>query len=134
MVVVAPPRPPEQHEDLEALIEEARRRARRRRLLVAGAVAVGLALVGGIVAGVLLTRGGGSTQAVPPGFHLVKAKGPVEHGRVQELGKTMPILVDEQTGKTKRPGLTMDIWWDRKTNLVRVVGGSDGRTAFDVVG
>jgi hypothetical protein len=134
MVVVAPPRPPREDVDLEALIEEARRRARRRRLLVAAVVALGLALAGGILAVVLLTRGGGSTQSVPPGFHLVRAGGTVEHGRIQEVGKVMPILVDEQTGKTKRPGLTMDIWWDRKTNLVRAVGGYDGRVAFDLVG
>jgi hypothetical protein len=134
MVVVAPPKPPHEEQDLEALIEEARRRARRRRLIAAGAVALALGVVGGIVAGVLLTRGGGSTQAVPPGFHLVKAGGTVEHGRVQEVGRVMPILVDEQTGKTKRPGLTLDIWWDRKTNLVRAVGSYAGRVGFDLVG
>jgi hypothetical protein len=134
MVVVAPPKPPEHHEDLEALIEEARRRARRRRLLVAGASALGLVLAGGILAAVLLTSGGGSTQAVPPGFHLVKAGGPVEHVRMQELGKVMPVLVDIRTGETRRPGLTMDIWWDRKTGLDRAVGSYAGRKAFDAVG
>ena len=134
MVVVAPPKPPAHHEDLEALIEEARRRARKRRLVIAGAVAAGLALVGGVVAALLLTSGGGSTRAVPRGFHLVKAQGPVAHGRVQELGKTLPIVVDERTGKTQRPGLTLDIWWDRKTNLVRAVGSYAGRVAFDLVG
>jgi hypothetical protein len=134
MVVVAPPKPPEHHEDLEALIEEARRRARRRRLLVAAASALGLVVAGGILAAVLLTRGGGNTRAVPPGFHLVTARGPVEHVRIQELGKVMPILVDVRTGETRRPGLTMDIWWDRKTGLDRVVGSYAGRKAFDAVG
>ena len=134
MVVEAPPKPPEHQEDLEALIEEARRRARKRRLLIVSAVAAAFALAGGIVAAVLLTGGGGSTQAVPPGFHLVKAQGPVTHARIQELGRVMPILVDERTGNTRRPGLTIDIWWDRKTGFDRAVGSVDGRKLFDVAG
>ena len=130
--VAPPPRPP--LEDLEALIEEARRRARRRRFLYAGAIAFALLLAGGIVAVVMLAGGEEGVRAVPPGFHLVKARGPVTHARIQQLGRLMPILIDEQTGKTRRPGLTMDVWWDRKSGLDRVVGSVDGRKLYDVVG
>ena len=65
--------------DLHALIEEARRRARQRRWAYAGVLAL---LAGaGIWGGLALSGGSRPIPAppAPPGYHLVKARGDVEH-------------------------------------------------------
>jgi len=134
MSILSPPKPPPLHEDPEALIEEARRRARRRRLAVAGAAVVVLAIVG-IVLAVVLTRGRGTSAAVPDGFHLIQARGPVAHGRLEEVGPGWaPQMIDVATGEVSRPGTVYDIWWDRRSGLGRFVVSVAGRVKEDVAG
>jgi hypothetical protein len=134
MTVTAPPQPPQPSpQELEALIQEARRRARRRRLVYA-AFALALAIGAAVTIAVLLPGGGGQGTAVPPGYHLVQAKGPVAHARVEQRWRGEPRLVDLATGDTQRVGEVLEIWWDRKSGLDRVVGRIAGRVQYDTVG
>ena len=129
--VAPPPRPP--LEDLEALIEEARRRARRRRLVVAGAIVTIFAATALIVGLVLGLRGGNGT-AVPRGYHVVQAKGTVQHALVDQRTPNGPKLVDLKTGEVRPLHTQLEVWWDSKSGLVRVVGRLAGAVEFDVVG
>jgi hypothetical protein len=129
MTVVAPPKPPQQ--DLEALIEEARRRARRRRLISAATAVLALTVGGGIYGIVELTTGGSTGQAVPPGFSLVKAGGPVSHALLEIRGPTPSLSIDLATGRARNVKVTQEVWWDPKGGLERVVERVEGRTAFD---
>jgi hypothetical protein len=132
-VVDTPPRPQPSHEELEALIEEARRRTRRRRLIIAASV-VGVLLAGAVVfGGVVLTRGGNHV-AVPPGYHLVQAKGPVSHATITEYPLTRSRVVNVASGNERSAPIVLEVWWDRETGFDRVVGRVDGRVQFEGVG
>ena len=133
MSTIAPPRPPPQ-EDLEALIKEARRRARRRRLIYAAVAALLLATGGGVYAIVALMGGGGSPASVPEGFHLVKAKGPVAHARIEQYTRSRPTVIDLASGTERRVSFVLEEWWDERTGLDRVVLRNEGRVQADVVG
>ena len=102
-VVEAPPPHQPPQDELEALIEEARRRTRRRRLLIGGAV-VGALCVAGLIVGLVLALRGGTSTAVPRGFHVVRARGPVQHLVLEDLLRPAPT-VDLATGA--RRGLIM---------------------------
>jgi hypothetical protein len=134
MVVEAPPRPPEHHEDPEALIEEARRRTRRRRLVYAAAAALALA-VAGILFAIVELMGGTSATGLPPGFHAVRARGQVQHLRVE--WRTRPSseqTVQLSNGQASPTTLSHEVWYDEGTHLYRVVGRLDSRVLFDLVG
>lgn len=96
--------------DLHALIEEARRRARRRRWAYAGVLA--LVAGAGIWGGLALSGGSGAAPAppAPPGYHLVKARGDVQHA----------LLADSSRFRSRRGHA--EVWFDRKLGLVRVRG------------
>jgi hypothetical protein len=104
--------------DLHALIEEARRRARRRRWIYAGVLVL---LAGaGIWGGLALTGGSGAIPAppAPPGYHLVKARGDVQHALVN--GSFRSGLNGYPVGKAAREHL--EVWFDRETGLIRTRG------------
>jgi hypothetical protein len=133
MTVIAPPEPhqEEQHE-LDALIEEARRRTRRRRLKYAAAV-VGAALAGGgIFAGLELTGGSPAGQALPDGFQLVHARGPVSHVVMHNFPTGNQVL-DLRTGRTRPAAVENEVWWDRKSGLNRQVTRVGGTVVSDLV-
>src|SRR4029453_18212699 len=133
MIVETPPRP-QPSQELEALIEEARRRARRRRLISAASAAAVL-VTGAVVAAVVFTHGGGGSHvAVPPGYHLVQAKGPVAHATITEYPLTRSRVVDLATGNERSAPLVLEVWWDRRSGFDRVVGRVDRRVQFDTVG
>src|SRR5689334_10616454 len=128
-IVEAPPEP--SHDELEALIEEARRRARRRRLLIGGAVATAL-LLAGLAAGLVLALRGGSGTQVPKGFHAVRARGPVQHARLEEL--KVPIkTVALADGAAEPTRVTREVWWNKTTGLYRTVYRYDGVLIGDLV-
>ena len=122
--IVETPREPS-HDELEALIEEARRRARRRRLLIGG-VAVGALLLAGLVTGLVLVLGGGTSTAVPRGFHVVQARGPVQHALLETLPSGV-TTVDLSTGQSRPTRGTVEIWWDPRLGLAREEYRQDGR-------
>jgi hypothetical protein len=104
--------------DLHALIEEARRRARQRRWTYAGLLAL---LAGaGIWGGLALTSGSGAIPAPPspPGYHLVRARGSVQHALVTGWFRSgengYPV------GKGAR--VHLQVWFDRETGLIRSRG------------
>jgi hypothetical protein len=131
-VVLAPPKPPPS-EELEALIEEARRRTRLRRLLYAAAALVAL-LVGAAVWGALaLTNGSTTNGAAPPGFHLVRARGDVEHQVIETHGLLRLNTVDLAAGRQRPTRRTSELWFDPRSGLARVVVRLDGRTRSDQV-
>jgi hypothetical protein len=128
-ITEAPPEP--SHDELAALIEEARRRARRRRLFVAAAV-VGVLLLAGLVTGLVLALRGGTGTAVPKGFHLVRARGPVRHALLHDFGPAGTTIA--LTGRSARPvELTREIWWNPGTGLSRTVYRYDGLAFADSV-
>ena len=131
--VIAPPEPP-RLDDLEALIEEARRRTRLRRLSYAAAgllaVLVGAAVVWG---GLALTNGSTTNGAAPPGFHLVQARGPVEHQVIETRGFLRLNTVDLATGRQRPTRRTSELWFDPRSGLARVVVRQDGRMRSDQV-
>ena len=103
---------------LHALIDEARRRARRRRVLSAGVLSL---LIGvGIWGGLALTSGGRATPTplAPPGYHLVRARGTVQHVLVRGLFRSQEG-VDPSRNFSKAH---VQVWFDRKTGLVRAGG------------
>jgi hypothetical protein len=130
-VVETPPQRQPSQDELEALIEEARQRARRRRLAYFGgglavALAVGIALLL-----VVLLRGGSGT-AVPKGFVLVHARGPVLHARLEDLNayiKTVALA----DGSVKPTRVTREVWWNESTGLYRTVYRYDGVVIGDLV-
>jgi|1186.fasta_scaffold18516_2 hypothetical protein len=130
-ILEAPPEP--SHDELEALIEEARRRARRRRLLIGGGI-LGTLLLAGLATGLVLGLRGGSSTAVPRGYHVVQAKGTVDHVLVDERRGPEPRLVDIGDGSAHVAHVQQEVWWDAKSGLVRVVGRVGGRIQYDVVG
>jgi hypothetical protein len=104
--------------DLHALIEEARRRARQRRWMYAGLLAL---LAGaGIWGGLALTSGSGAipTPPTPPGYHLVRARGSVQHALLR--GSFPSALNGHPVGKTTR--MQLQVWFDRETGLIRERG------------
>ena len=108
----------------------------RRRLIYTG-VAVGVLLVGTIVAAsIALTRAGaGDAAAAPKGFHLVNAQGPVAHATVTEYPSLLrSTVVDIATGQERPAPLVLEVWWDPTSGFDRVVGRIDGRVEFDTVG
>jgi hypothetical protein len=132
-VVDTPPRAEPSQEELEALIEEARPRARR--LFIAASAAAVLVAGAAVFGGVVLTRGGrGNDVAVPAGYHLVQAKGPVAHATITEYPLTRSRAVDLSTGNERSAPLVLEVWWDRRSGFDRVVGRVDGRVQFDTVG
>jgi len=100
--------------DLHALIDEARRRARQRRWAYAAALAVLAAA--GIGGGVALRGGSPAVPAppAPPGYHMVKARGDVEHA----------LLATAYRGAHRRlaNATRLEVWLDRKAGLVRTRG------------
>jgi hypothetical protein len=129
-----PPQQPSPGE-LEALIEEARRRTRRRRLIIAASVVAVLLAGAAVFGGVVLARGGGGNQvAVPPGYHLVQARGPVAHATITEYPPMRSRVVDVASGNERSAPLVLEVWWDRRSGFDRVVGRVDGRVQFDTVG
>ena len=123
MTVTSPP-PPTQDE-LEALIEEARRRARRRRPLIAAAV-LGVVLLAGALAGIVIgSRVGSSGEHLRPGFHAVQARGPVRHALIEDL-RSGGTTISLATGGAHRTRLTYEIWWDPRSGLYRTVYREDG--------
>ena len=136
MSVLAPPKPPP-HEDPEALIEEARRRARRRRLAFVAAARGRRWRSSGTV----LARRPHATQrdgarAVPEGFHLVRARGPVEHTRTAEYLPFRPTVIDLATGREHRVPVRHRgvVGTTARAGLVRAIVSVDGRVALDGVG
>jgi hypothetical protein len=84
------------------------------------------------VAVVLLSSGGHSTEpAVPQGFHLVHARGPVSHATITECPPLRQRLVDVATGRERPAPLVLEVWWDAKSGFDRVVGRVAGRVGFD---
>jgi hypothetical protein len=130
-VVETPPRPKPSQEELEALIEEARQRARRRRLIVGGAVVSTLCVVG-LVVGLVLSLRGGTGTAVPRGFHVVRARGPVQHLLLEDLLRRPPTI-DVATGDARRSRATQELWWNEGSGFVRTVYRQDGRVVADWV-
>lgn len=134
MTLLAPPKPPSP-EDLEALIEEARRRARRRRLKYATATLLAVAAGAAAYAIVASTGGGRSSgNALPAGFSYVRARGPVQHVRVDFHGQPyVGQIVQAATGKVRPATLTDEIWYDRASRLYRVRRSLAGRAQLDLV-
>jgi hypothetical protein len=128
-IVEAPPEP--SHDELEALIEEARRRARRRRLLIGGAIATAL-LLGGLATGLVLGLRGGTGTAVPKGFHLVQARGPVRHLRIENL-RDSTSTIDAATGVARPTRTIQELWWNESTGFARTVYREGGRVVADWV-
>ena len=124
MSVIAPPEP--RPDELEALIEEARRRARRRRLAYLAAALAVVVLAGAATALVLLTQGGGSGTAVPDGFRVVQARGPVQHALLESLPSRFTTL-DLATGRSRPTRGTQEIWWDPRLGIAREDYRQDGR-------
>jgi hypothetical protein len=108
-VLDSPPRAEPSQKELEAVIEEARRRARRRRLIIAASAAAVL-VTGAVCGAVVLIRGGGGNHvAVPPGYHLVQAKGPVAHATITEYPPTRSRVVDLATGNERSAPLVLEV-------------------------
>ena len=132
-VVETPPRPQPSQDELEALIEEARGRARRRRLaFVVGALAV----LGAAVAtlGVLrATTSGGQSASLPPGFHAVRARGPVRHALIDQLVPDTYSTIELASGRAHKTKVTQEVWWNEGTGLARTVLRLDGVVVSDVV-
>src|SRR4051794_12582432 len=103
---------------LHALIDEARRRARRRRLLSAGVLA--LLVAAGIWGGLALTSGSRATPTppAPPGYHLVRARGAVQHALVR--GFTGSMVGARVVGKPAKQ--RFQVWFDPEQGLMRVRG------------
>jgi hypothetical protein len=134
-VMFAPPKPFE-HAELEALIEEARRRTRRRRLAYILGILLAAVTIGGIWAGLALTAGDGTTAgSAPPGFHLVKARGPVTHLLIEtrDVSLPQPTTIDLATGRERPAKTTTEVWLDRRSGLTREVVRVDGRIQTDGV-
>jgi hypothetical protein len=83
---------------------------------------IGLVLVGG--------RGAASVTP-PPGFTVVKAKGPVTHAVVHEGAWTSTSLA---TGRDRPARLTEEVWYDQRSGLWRDVFRIDGRIKSDTAG
>jgi hypothetical protein len=108
---------------LHSLIKEARRRALRRRWAYAGVVALVAGV--GIWGGLALTGGSGAVPAppAPPGYHLVKARGDVEHALLAS-----PYSVEVNGHRVGNVART-EVWVDRKAGLVRMRGLKPGNPA-----
>jgi len=102
--------------DLHALIEEAWDRARRRRWTYAAVLALLLAGAG-IWGGLALTSGSRSIPAppAPPGYHLVRAQGPVQHALVAD--PSLAMVNGRSLGKVR-----LEFWFDPKSGLMRERG------------
>jgi hypothetical protein len=116
---------------VDALIEEARRRTRRRR--IAGAFAALALLGGGIWAGLDLTSHGVPAPIAPPGFHLVQARGPVEHQLLEGRSLPQPESVDFSSGVARPVRTTTELWFDPEGGLLRIAPRADGRLQSDEV-
>src|SRR5262245_12831648 len=103
--------------DLHALIDEARRRARQRRSMYGGVLA--LIAGAGIWGALALTGASGSIPTPPasPGYHLVKARGDVQHALLADSFRAG--LNGYHPGKG---GREFEVWFDRKVGLVRQRG------------
>jgi hypothetical protein len=130
--VIAPPKPP-RLDDLEALIEEARRRTRARRLAYAAAALLAVLVGAAVWGGLALTNGSTRNGGEPPGYHLVQARGPVEHQVIETRGLLRLSTVDLATGRQRPSRRTSELWFDPRSGLARVVVRLDGRTRSDQV-
>lgn len=130
--VITPFQPP-RHEDPEALIEEARRRTRVRRLSYAAAALLAVLVGAGIWGRFALTNGSTKNGSAPPGFHLVRAKGVVEHEVIETQGLLRLNTLDLATGRQRPTRRTAEVWFDPRSALARVVVRQDGRTRTDQV-
>jgi hypothetical protein len=92
-------------------------------------------VTGAAFGAIVLTRGGtGNHVAMPPGYHLVQAQGPVSHATITEYPPTRSRVVDRASGNARTAPLVLEVWWDRGSGFDRVVGRVDGRVQFDTVG
>jgi hypothetical protein len=130
--VIAPLQRP-RRDDLEALIEEARRRTRLRRLSYAAAAALAMVTAACIWRGFALISGSTKNGAAPPGFHLVRASGTVEHEVIETRGFLRLNTVALATGSQRPTRRTAELWFDPRSGLARVVVRQDGRTRTDQV-
>jgi len=113
--------------ELHALIKEARRRALKRRWAYAGVLALAGA---GIWGGLALNGGSGAVAAppAPPGYHLVRARGDVQHAL---LGSSFRGSVNGYPAGKLGAGERSEVWLDRKAGLVRTRGCWFGRCSDD---
>jgi hypothetical protein len=89
------------------------------------------AIVGSVLVVLAFTRGGSSAgHDVPAGFHVVNARGPVEHAVIEQRSFEQLKNLDLASGRERLTKSTLDVWWDPKSGLVRVVGRTDGRVGF----
>ena len=103
--------------DLHALIKEARRRARQRRWAYTGVLA--LVAGAGIWGGLALTGGSGGIPAppAPPGYHLVKARGDIQHALVAtSFGGGV------SGHPVRKASERVEVWFDREQGLARMRG------------
>jgi hypothetical protein len=115
--------------DLDALIDEARRRARRRRVALAAAT---LAAAGaGIGLGVALTGGSGRAVPVPPGFTVIKARGPVAHAVIESVSS---VRLTSLEGRERPASTTEEVWYDARGGLWHDIVRVDGRVRSDRAG
>ena len=113
--------------ELRALIEEARRRARQRRLALAAVVVAAV----GIAAGLTLTGGSANRVDAPPGFTVVRAKGPVAHAVIEY---SRSVRITSMSGSDRPAKMTEEVWYDARGGLWRDVIRADGRVRSDRAG
>lgn len=112
--------------DLHALIKEARRRASKRRWAYAGVLAL---LAGAGIWGGLALNGGSGSGAVaappaPAGYHLVRARGDVQHALVAFSYRG---AVNGYAEGKLGAGQHYEVWLDPRAGLIRTRRCSLGR-------
>jgi hypothetical protein len=82
---------------------------------------------------VLVLAGGRGSASVepPPGFTVVKAKGPVAHAVLHEGARKSTSLA---TGEDRPAKLTEEVWYEPRTGLWRDIYRIDGRIKYDAAG
>ena len=101
--------------ELHALIKEARRRALKRRWAYAGVLALAGA---GIWGGLALNGGSGAVAPpAPPGYHLVRARGGVQHALLASPYRIEVKVNGHRVRKVE--SAQFEVWFDRKAGLIR---------------
>jgi hypothetical protein len=102
---------------LAAVIEEARRHARRRRVALAGLGLLAVLVSGGVWAGLAFTGGSATARpTVPPGFHAVHARGPVQHALVATWIQTLENGVKPAGPPVRQK---VELWYDSAAQVLR---------------